>query len=113
MKASEFPGYRTLKEGETLRYGDEVSDDGVTWDLLILSESQKVGPSLGYRRPIRTLHSPVEEDGDEVFIPMPKHCTKWECDKAKLERQGKFVRCPKCRGSYGRMTLKEWSRLTK
>jgi hypothetical protein len=64
----------------------------------------------------------VEEDGDEVFTPMPTHCTRWECSNtyewnralshwpkrislppAPLVRnEDGFMVCTRCDSSYGR-----------
>lgn len=54
---------------------------------------------------------PVEEDGDEVFIPISAGCSRcrvWRGGKAfnvPLERVkrngGEFWECPSCNGSYG------------
>lgn len=51
----------------------------------------------------------VEEDGDEIFTPMPEHCLKFGCSFGKpgegtgtklVNRKG-FMVCPRCGGSYG------------
>lgn len=60
----------------------------------------------------------VEEDGDEVFTPMPTHCTRFECnfevdyrgngptkkrDPSPLFRNALgFMECSRCHSSYGR-----------
>jgi len=51
----------------------------------------------------------IEEDGDEIFVPMPQQCTRWECQYAfgnhgkntKLAPKGGFMCCPNCGASYG------------
>ena len=47
----------------------------------------------------------VEEDGDEIFTPMPKYCLK--CRNGTLSEplspdKNGFMVCPKCGGSYGK-----------
>lgn len=46
----------------------------------------------------------VEEDGDEIFTPMPKHCTKFCCRhvRQKLVKRKGFMVCPRCETSYGK-----------
>jgi len=60
----------------------------------------------------------VEEDGDEVFTPMPTHCRRFECNlkvdyrwggpTEKLEapplvrNEHGFMVCTRCGSSYGR-----------
>ncbi len=47
----------------------------------------------------------VEEDGEEVFSPMPKTCIIYKCNKAKLIKNKKgFMVCSKCGCSYGKVT---------
>jgi len=51
----------------------------------------------------------IEEDGDEIFTPMPKYCLKWPCCTKKepliINRKG-FLCCPICGGSYGNYNRK-------
>jgi len=57
-------------------------------------------------------HWQVEEDGDEVFTPMPTHCTLWGCisafhgrrlPPAPLFRNDRgFMECSRCGCSYGK-----------
>lgn len=43
----------------------------------------------------------VEEDGEDVFLPMPKHCIKFPCNgEIKLDKKG-FMSCTICGASYG------------
>lgn len=47
----------------------------------------------------------VEEDGDEIFTPMPEKCEYWQCrfskKDTKLVKEKGFMVCPVCRKSYG------------
>lgn len=53
----------------------------------------------------------VEEDGDEVFTPMPKTCPQWRVTDpktlngqicgGKVENMGGFMRCKICFASFG------------
>lgn len=47
--------------------------------------------------------TPVEEDGDEVFTPMPRSCQRFACREhhPKLENKNGFMCCPRCGVSYG------------
>ena len=45
---------------------------------------------------------PVEEDGDEVFTPMPTHCANLNCHNSPLVNRNGFMVCPSCNGSFGR-----------
>ena len=46
----------------------------------------------------------VEEDGDEISLPMPKTCIIYKCNKAKLIKNKKgFMVCSKCNCSYGKI----------
>lgn len=49
----------------------------------------------------------VEEDGDDVFPPMPKKCVIPSCKKAKIvvNSKGYYV-CSKCGCSYGKKEKK-------
>jgi len=45
----------------------------------------------------------VEEDGEDIFSPMPKRCLEFKCNGAVLEQDRKgFMYCPACGGSYGK-----------
>jgi hypothetical protein len=64
----------------------------------------------------------VEEDGDEVFTPMPTHCIRWECRNTyewnmalshypkriqlppapPFRNERGFMECSRCGCSYGR-----------
>lgn len=55
----------------------------------------------------------IEEDGDEVFTPMPTHCIRFDCattfdryqrqPPAPLFRNKRgFMECSRCHSSYGR-----------
>lgn len=53
----------------------------------------------------------VEEDGDEIFVPLSRGCLRWECQTwetgmsrpthPQLVAKDGFWICPKCNGSYG------------
>ena len=55
----------------------------------------------------------IEEDGDEIFVPLSEGCLKWECqtwedgkDRPRhpqlvVDEDG-FWECPKCHASYGK-----------
>ena len=49
----------------------------------------------------------VEEDGDEIFLPIPKKCTMWKCNietnylKAPVIVRDGFHVCSNCGVSYG------------
>lgn len=51
----------------------------------------------------------VEEDGEDIFTPMQRQCTRWECQYAfgnrgantTLAPKGGFMCCPNCGVSYG------------
>lgn len=45
----------------------------------------------------------VEEDGDEIFTPMPRSCQRFACREhhLKLENRNGFMCCPRCGVSYG------------
>jgi len=42
----------------------------------------------------------VEEDGDEIFTPMPTRCVRYDC-RGRVRKQGRWMRCEKCGASYG------------
>lgn len=52
----------------------------------------------------------VEEDGDEIFTPMPAKCLKWYCQQLSALVLPNYStgnhECTNCHGSYGRI-LKE------
>lgn len=56
----------------------------------------------GYRVECTNCKASVEEDGDEIATDMPKHCTQFRCNKAKLYVDKGFWVCPNCGGSYGK-----------
>jgi hypothetical protein len=45
----------------------------------------------------------VEEDGDEIFTPMPKECHGWPArhEPAPVVPMNGFMRCEHCKASYG------------
>ncbi len=53
----------------------------------------------------------VEEDGDEIFVPLSAGCLRWECQTwepgadrpthPKLVAEDGFWKCPTCHASYG------------
>ena len=45
---------------------------------------------------------PVEEDGDEIFAPIPEVCAIWNC-KGSVRPEKGFHKCDKCGTSYGRV----------
>ena len=59
---------------------------------------------------VKTIQNPIdnfvqdEEDGDEIFTPMPEFCLKWPCciKKQSLICVNGFMLCPICNGSYGK-----------
>jgi hypothetical protein len=42
----------------------------------------------------------VEEDGDEIFTPMPTTCIRWNCGGTVKPTRGFHV-CDRCHCSYG------------
>ncbi len=52
---------------------------------------------------LKSLVGDVEEDGDEVFTPMPKFCVKFPCNQKQvpLENRDGFMVCSNCQCSYG------------
>ncbi len=42
----------------------------------------------------------IEEDGDEIFTPMPKRCPK--CIAILKRNRRGFMACTKCGASYGK-----------
>ena len=44
----------------------------------------------------------VEEDGDEIFTPIPKLCVIWSCNGFVHKREN-FWKCDRCGTSYGRV----------
>ena len=51
----------------------------------------------------------VEEDGDEIFTPMPTHCVKRQCRKdggGLIVERGGFMVCETCGSSYGKAERK-------
>jgi hypothetical protein len=47
----------------------------------------------------------TEEDGDEVFTPMPKFCQRLFCreHRPRLVKRNGFMVCPRCSVSYGKV----------